>query len=203
MIPDYNSCCGNHFFLGNKTLFSRDFSVNIEITCTVPPSCPLTSCPLTSPIGLCPTSLWFFLEPYCPAVETSLPYIPSLEGQGLNSQGNHWYLANLIGYIMVAPAQSCPTLCGPMDCSPPVSSVHGILQARRLEWAAISFSILIILYHTLSYIILSCCWRWKRSSPNVINYRIRKQKRKRTHNPLPQVPTVTILRVCTSPGSIW
>ena len=30
--------------------------------------------------------------------------------------------------------QSCPTLCDPMDCSPPGSSVHGILQARILEW---------------------------------------------------------------------
>ena len=33
-----------------------------------------------------------------------------------------------------------PTLCNPMDCSPPGSSVHGILQARILEWVAISFS---------------------------------------------------------------
>ena len=37
--------------------------------------------------------------------------------------------------------QSCPTLCDPMDCSLPGSSVHGILQARILEWVAISFSI--------------------------------------------------------------
>ena len=37
-------------------------------------------------------------------------------------------------------AQSCLTLCNPMDCSPPGSSVHGILQARILEWVAISFS---------------------------------------------------------------
>ena len=37
-------------------------------------------------------------------------------------------------------AQLCPTLCDPMDCSPPGSSVHGILQARILEWVAISFS---------------------------------------------------------------
>ena len=37
-------------------------------------------------------------------------------------------------------AQSCPTLSDPMDCSPPGSSVHGILQARILEWFAISFS---------------------------------------------------------------
>ena len=36
--------------------------------------------------------------------------------------------------------QSCPTLCNPIDGSPPGSSVHGILQARTLEWAAISFS---------------------------------------------------------------
>ena len=36
--------------------------------------------------------------------------------------------------------QSYPTLCNPMDCSPPGSSVHGILQARILEWVAIPFS---------------------------------------------------------------
>ena len=37
-------------------------------------------------------------------------------------------------------AQSCPTLRDPMDCSPPGSSVHGIFQARGLEWGAIAFS---------------------------------------------------------------
>ena len=37
-------------------------------------------------------------------------------------------------------ARSCPTLCDPMDGSLPGSTVHGILQARILEWAAISFS---------------------------------------------------------------
>ena len=42
--------------------------------------------------------------------------------------------------MCVLVAQSCPTLCDPMDCSPPGSSVHGILQARILEWTAISFS---------------------------------------------------------------
>ena len=40
--------------------------------------------------------------------------------------------------------QSCPTLFDPVDCSPPGSSVHGILQARILEWGAISFSMTII-----------------------------------------------------------
>ena len=37
-------------------------------------------------------------------------------------------------------AQLCPTLCDPMDCSLPGTSVHGIFQARILEWVAISFS---------------------------------------------------------------
>ena len=40
----------------------------------------------------------------------------------------------------VKAAQSCPTLCNPMDFSLPGSSVHGILQARILEWVAIAFS---------------------------------------------------------------
>ena len=37
-------------------------------------------------------------------------------------------------------AQSCPTPCDPMDCSPPGSFIHGIFQARVLEWGAIAFS---------------------------------------------------------------
>ena len=40
----------------------------------------------------------------------------------------------------VKVTQSCPTLCDPLDCSPPGSSAHGILQARTLEWVAILFS---------------------------------------------------------------
>jgi len=42
--------------------------------------------------------------------------------------------------IITIVAQSCLTLCDPMDCSLPGSSFHGILQARVLEWVAISFS---------------------------------------------------------------
>ena len=41
---------------------------------------------------------------------------------------------------VVLIAQSCLTLCDPMDCSPLGSPVHGILQAGTLEWVAISFS---------------------------------------------------------------
>ena len=51
----------------------------------------------------------------------------------LNSFQWNWKLKVLV-------AQSCPSLFNPMDCSPPGSSVHGILQARILEWVAIPFS---------------------------------------------------------------
>ena len=47
-------------------------------------------------------------------------------------------------YVAAAAAakslQSCPTLCDPIDVSPPGSLIPGILQARTLEWVAISFS---------------------------------------------------------------
>ena len=42
--------------------------------------------------------------------------------------------------VRVLVTQLCPTLCDPMHCSPPDSSVHEILQARTLEWVAIPFS---------------------------------------------------------------
>ena len=42
--------------------------------------------------------------------------------------------------MLVLVTQLCPTLCDPVDCSLPGSSVHGIFQARVLEWGAISFS---------------------------------------------------------------
>ena len=45
-------------------------------------------------------------------------------------------------------SQLCPTLCDPVDYSPPGSSIHGILQARVAEWVAISLSIMI---HTSSF----------------------------------------------------
>ena len=41
-------------------------------------------------------------------------------------------------------AQSCPTPSNPMDCSPPGSSIHGIFQARVLEWGAIAFSSILV-----------------------------------------------------------
>ena len=56
-------------------------------------------------------------------------------------QGLCYHLSKLHVLCCANLLQSCLTLCDPMDCSPPGFSVHGILQARILEWVAISFSI--------------------------------------------------------------
>ena len=67
--------------------------------------------------------LYFFLS-HCTYVT---PYNPSpVQPAVLNASCMH--------------AQSCLTLCDSMDCSPPGSSIHGIFQARILEWVAIPFS---------------------------------------------------------------
>ena len=59
---------------------------------------------------------------------------PSIKvGKSGGKPQNHYAALCLI-------TQSCPTLCIPMDCSLPGSSIHGILQARILEWVAIPFS---------------------------------------------------------------
>ena len=50
-------------------------------------------------------------------------------------------------------AQSCPTLSDPMDCSLTGSSVHGIFQARVLEWGAIAFSVTAVYKHKITHII--------------------------------------------------
>ena len=53
----------------------------------------------------------------------------------------HWLVAGVAQDCCGSEvAQSCPSLCDPMDCSPPGSPLHGILQARILEWNAIPFS---------------------------------------------------------------
>ena len=53
---------------------------------------------------------------------------------------NSWTRLKRHSMHCCSAAQSCLTLCDPMDCSPPGSSIHGIFQARVLEWGAITFS---------------------------------------------------------------
>ena len=58
-----------------------------------------------------------------------------LQSMGLQRVGH-----DLVTAAAAKSSQSCPPLCDPIDGSPPGSSVPGILQARTLEWVAISFS---------------------------------------------------------------
>ena len=65
----------------------------------------------------------------------------SWSGVPLPCPWHSWdYLSNKISICVCKVIQSCLTLCNTMDCSPPGSSVHGISQARILEWVAVSFS---------------------------------------------------------------
>ena len=77
---------------------------------------------------------------YALVLETTL----SITHPGKRS-GQMEYLKDMKEFKVAAAAaakllQSCPTLCNPIDGSPPGSPVPGILQARTLEWVAISFS---------------------------------------------------------------
>ena len=80
-----------------------------------------------------------------------VPLSHSREGKGwLGSRGDSQQPAlpgifknsiwNLVLLCAAVCAQSCLTLCDPVDCSPPGSPVHGILQARTLEWVAMPYS---------------------------------------------------------------
>ena len=57
-----------------------------------------------------------------------------------HSSSNTASILQRLVVVALLVTQSCPTICDPMGCSPPGSSVHGILQARILEWVAIPFS---------------------------------------------------------------
>ena len=78
--------------------------------------------------------------------EKIIPIIASTHGDehaSLLTDEDHMSSLAFVGtqcVVCVLVAQLCPTLCNPIDCSPPGPSVHGILQARTQERAAISFS---------------------------------------------------------------
>ena len=81
---------------------------------------------------MCPT--------LCNPVDSSPPGSHPWDSPGKNTGvGCHFLLQRMKVKSEREVAQSCPTLPDPMDCSPPGSAVPGILQARTLEWVAISF----------------------------------------------------------------
>ena len=80
----------------------------------------------------------------CDPIDRSPPGSPSLDSPGKNTGvGCHFLLQCMEVKSGSEVARSCPTPSDPMDCSPPGPSVHGIFQARVLEWGAIAFCVFI------------------------------------------------------------
>ena len=72
---------------------------------------------------------------------------PSLDTPGKNTGVDcHFFLQCVKVKSESEVVQSCPTLSDPTDCSPPGSCIHGILQARVLEWGAIYVCVYIYIY---------------------------------------------------------
>ena len=85
----------------------------------------------------------------------------------LLNMSREWKVGNIIVDVLKSDtlnccclaAQLCLTLCGPMDCSPPRSSAHGIFQARILEWGVISYSRRSSQPRDQTCICVSCIWQ--------------------------------------------
>ena len=88
-----------------------------------------TLCTFSQPVLICLLFHLTVLDLF-PSISTTSPEVKSL---------SHTHTSNILCTCMLS-CSVVPTLCDPMDCSLPGSSVHGILQARILEWFAISFS---------------------------------------------------------------
>ena len=80
--------------------------------------------------------------PLCNPIDGSPPGLPRpWDSPGKNTGvGCHFLLQCMKVKSESEITQSCLTLSDPMDCSPPCSSIHGLFQARVLEWGAIAFS---------------------------------------------------------------
>ena len=88
---------------------------------------------------------WVRKTPWRRAWLPTAVFLPG-ELQGQRSLANYSpWVATWDPCVGAKLLQSCPTLCDPMDCSPPGSSVHGLLQAGTLEWVAMPFSRVIFL----------------------------------------------------------
>ena len=99
--------------------------------------------------GLNLVSVWYqgsiYFRIYFSTTEAKLLTIPPDALKMMRFFHLHWWEEKLFSDLSAATAaakslQSCPTLCDPIHGSPPGSHVPGILQARTLEWVAISFS---------------------------------------------------------------
>ena len=109
-------------------------------------------------------------------LKTSLPLSPGclhllmLMPTGCRSPRGRATLHSVGLCVRAKSLQLCLTLCNPMDCSPPGSSVHGVLQARILEWVAMPSSsrssqprdqTCISRAPILGQVLLWACWGWR------------------------------------------
>ena len=101
-------------------------------TCPYPPEVPVAAA--AKSLQSCPTVRPHRRQP------TKLPRPWDSPGKN-TGVGCHFLLQGMKVRSESEVAQSCPTLSDPMNCSLPGSSIHGILQARVLEWGAIAFSL--------------------------------------------------------------
>ena len=94
----------------------------------------------------------------CEPIRRQPARLPRLwDSPGKNTGVGCHFLQYVKGKSESEVAQSCPTLSDPMDCSPPGSSVHGIFQARALEWGTIAFSVVSgYCLNNLNYILIIC-----------------------------------------------
>ena len=132
--PGKNTGVGCHFLLQ---------CMNVKSESEFTQSCPTLSDPWTAALQA-PPSMGFTRQEYW----SGLPLLSPCSLQ-LFVQNNppicsipkcHYFISIILLRYAAKSLQSCPTLCDPVDGSPPGSPVPGILQARTLEWAAISFS---------------------------------------------------------------
>ena len=92
----------------------------------------LAAAAAAKPLQSCPT--------LCDPIDSSPPGFP-WDSPGKNTGvGCHFLLQCMKVKSESKVTRSCLIICDPMDCSPPGSSIHGIFQARVLEWSAIAFS---------------------------------------------------------------
>ena len=140
--PPPAPCCGGH---------GAPFRPEHTSACVCAQSCP-TLCDPLDRTRQAPLSLGFSRQEHCsrllcpspgdlpnPGIEPTSPEYPALAG-GFFTTSIPWEAQIPVKESESEVSLLYLTLCDPMDCNPPSSSVHGILQARILEWAAISFS---------------------------------------------------------------
>ena len=98
---------------------------------------------ITRRLGSLRSSVWFVESHLCPKIEQNGVRVWGLFHKGTDSIPKNTAFVTLSLFIVCMHAKSlqlCLTLCDPMDCSPPGSSVQGILQARIPECVAMPFS---------------------------------------------------------------